>query len=200
MSEAVAEKKEEAPAAGGGGNKKLLIIVLAVNVLLAGGLGYFVISSRHAADAAAAAAAKSAKKGHAKAEEGEGEGHEKGGEEEEAEGEEGTGKDAKHGRFGPLLDVGSFVANLASAPGQQPRYAKVSLSAEALNEEAKVRVEAGLVPIKSEALMMLSSLKADDLTGQEKIRAVSDELLKRCNKLLGQKSIKKMYFSELVVQ
>jgi flagellar basal body-associated protein FliL len=195
MSEAVAEKKEEAPAARGGGNKKLLIIVLAVNVLLAGGLGYFVISSRHAADGAAAA--KPAKKGHAKA--AEGEGHEKGGEE-EAEEEPEEGKDAKHGRFGPLLDLGSFVANLSSVPGQPARYAKVSLSAEALNEDAKVRVEAGLVPLKSEALMLLSSLKADDLTGQEKILAVADELLKRCNKLLGEKSIKKVYFSELVVQ
>jgi flagellar basal body-associated protein FliL len=195
MSDAAAEKKDEkqAPAAGGG-NKKILIAVVAVNVLLAGGLGYVVLSNKNQP-------AEQAKAGHKKAAEGEegeeGEGHE-GGEEAEAEEEEGEGH-AKS-KFGPLVEIGSFVANLQTPPGQTPRYAKVSVAVEAINEEAKLRVESAIVPIKTEALMMLSNAKADDMVGQERIMALSDALMKRVNKLIGKKTIKRVYFSELVVQ
>jgi flagellar protein FliL len=194
MSDAGAEKKDEkaAPAAGGG-NKKIMIAVVAVNVLLAGGLGYIVLGKK---DAPAEQA-----KGHKKAAEGEeaeeGEGHEGGGEEEAAE-EEGTGH-AKS-KFGPLIEIGSFVANLQSPPGQQPRYAKVSVAVEAINEEGKLRVEGAVVPIKTEALMMFSNAKVDDMVGQEKILALAETLAKRMNKLIGKKTIKRVYFSELVVQ
>jgi flagellar basal body-associated protein FliL len=172
-------------------------------VLLAGGLGYVVVSGKkEAAEAAAkgAHAAKKAKAEHGEEEEAGGEGH---GEEEEEEEEEGGGEGHDgHGKskFGPLLEVGSFVANLASPPNQPPRYCKVSLFVEALNEEAKVRVEGALVPVKTEALMIFSNLKPEDVVGQEKMVALSDALLKRANKVIGKKSIKKVYFSELVVQ
>jgi flagellar basal body-associated protein FliL len=192
MSDAAPDKKDDkaAPAAVGG-NKKLIIGVIAVNVLLAGVLGYVVVSGRNqAADAAKAAA--HAKK--ASAEQGEGE---EGGEE---EAEEGGGEAHAKRKFGPLLDVGSFVANLASAPGQPQRYAKVSLSVEALNEEAKARVEGAIVPIKTEALMMLSGAKPEDVMGPDKMMALSEALAKRANKLIGAKSIKRVYFSELVIQ
>ncbi|MET0388835.1 MAG: flagellar basal body-associated FliL family protein [Polyangiales bacterium] len=197
MSEAVAEKAEKAPAAGGGG-KKLVIIMLALNVLLAGGLGFMFWKSSHAPDPAKAGAHKKAAAHGEEGEEGHGEKAE--GEEEEEEEEEEGHDDKKHGKFGPLLEVGSFIANLAAAPGGTTRYAKVTLHAEALNEEAKARVEAGLVPLKSEALLVLSNAKPEDVIGPEKMQALAAELLKRGNKLLGKKSIKRMYFSELVVQ
>lgn len=194
MSDAAADKKDDkaAPAAGGG-NKKILIAVVAVNVLLAGGLGFMVLGNKDKA-------AEQAKGGHKKAaegeegEEGEAEGHEGG--EEEAEEGEGHAKS----KFGPLVDIGSFVANLQTPPGQTPRYAKVSVSVEAINEEAKLRVEGAVVPIKTEALMMLSNAKVDDMVGQEKMMALSETLAKRINKLIGKKTIKRVYFSELVVQ
>lgn len=206
MSEAVAEKTDKAPAAGG--NKKLLIIVIAASLLIIGVLGGAVFILYRNMTAAQAAGGAAAHGGHKKAaaeegEEGE-EGHAKAEEEEEEEEEEGGGEGhdgkKKAGKFGPLLEVGSFIANLAGAPGAQPRYAKVTLHAEALNEDAKARLEAGLVPLKSEALLVLSNAKAEDLVGQEKITAVADEILKRGNKLLGKRSIKRVYFSELVVQ
>lgn len=204
MSEAAAEKAEKEPAAGGGGNKKLLIIVMVVNVLLIGGLAYVVISSRNAAATAAAAALKQAHPakhgdGEEEAAEGEGKDEKEEAAEEPAEGE-GDKKDAKHGKFGPLLEIGTFVANLSTPPGEQGRYAKVTLHAEALNEEAKTRIEGALVPIKSEALMLLSNAKPEDIIGADNIKKLADEMVKRSNKLLGKKSIKQIYFAELVVQ
>lgn len=190
MSDAAADKKDDkaAPAAVGG-NKKILIAVVAVNVLLAGGLGFMVLGNKDKA-------AEQAKGGHKKAAEGEE------GEEGEAEGHEGGEEGEGHAKskFGPLVDIGSFVANLQTPPGQTPRYAKVSVSVEAINEEAKLRVEGAVVPIKTEALMMLSNAKVDDMVGQEKMMALSETLAKRINKLIGKKTIKRVYFSELVVQ
>jgi flagellar basal body-associated protein FliL len=199
MTEAAAEKTEKAPAAPGGGNKKLLFIVLGVNVLLIGGLAYVLVSARNQ-PAAPAAKAHASKEGEAEAE---GEGHEDKAKEGEAEEEpeaEGDKKAKPAGKFGPLLDVGTFVANLSVPPEQTARYAKVGLSVEAFNEEAKVRVEAAIVPIRAEALMMFSNAKPDDVVGQEKILALGEELTKRANKLVGKKSVRKVYFSELVVQ
>jgi flagellar protein FliL len=207
MSEAVAEKTDKAPAAAGGGNKKILIIVIAVNLLLVGGgVGFVLWNNKQQAAAAAKAAAHATHKKAAEGEEGEAaEGHAKEEEGEEEEEEESSGggehgKPAKKGKFGPLMDLGSFIANLSGAPNAPQRYAKVSLSVECLNEDAKARVESGLVPLKSEALLTLSNAKPEDLVGQEKITALGDEILKRCNKVLGKRSIKKVYFSELVVQ
>jgi flagellar basal body-associated protein FliL len=195
MSDAAAEKTDKAPAAGG--NKKLLLVVLAVNVLLAGGLGYVVLGRSQAPDKPKHAAAK-----------GEGGDEEDGAkdkdkeDEKEPEAEEEESKDAKHpaGKFGPLVEVGSFVANLAASGPTPARYAKVTVAVEALNEDAKTRVEAALIPLRSEALLLMSNAKPEDVIGQEKIMAMSAELLKRLNKLLGKKSIKHVYFSELVVQ
>ena len=206
MSEAVAEKAEQTPAAaGGGGNKKLLFIVLAVNVLLVGGLGYVVISNKNHAEPAKAAG-KAKAEGHEAKEEGEaeaeGEGHEAKEEGEAEEAEEEGKKDEKHpsGKFGPLLEIGSFVANLQSIPGQPPHFCKATVYVEVKNEEAKVAVEAAVVPIKAEALMMISNAHPDDVIGQEKITLLSAALLKRANKLVGKNAIKRVYFAELVVQ
>jgi flagellar basal body-associated protein FliL len=176
-------EKPVAPAAGG--SKKLLMMVLGFNVLIAGGLGYLVLSGQrgHAAEG---------KEKHAG-----GDGAHEGG----AEAEGDAKGDKKAGpKFGPLLEVGSFVANLANAGPGPGRYAKVSLFIEATDEEAKVRLELALVPIRSEALMFLSNAKAEDVIGQDKIRVLSEELLKRVNALVGKNSVKRVYFSELVVQ
>lgn len=179
----------------------LLLIVLVVNVLIAGGLGYVVISNQKTAAAAQAAVAAAAKhKGGGEDGEGEGEeGHEAAAGEHEEEGEEGHSK--KAGKFGPLVEIGSFVANLTSADRTAPpRYAKVSVHVEAANEDAKAKVEAAVVPIKAEALMYLSGLTPEQVIGQEKIRWVQDELQKRMVGVVGKGVVKRVYFSEFVVQ
>jgi flagellar FliL protein len=178
MSEAAAAEKAPAPA-GGGSNKMLLLVVLVVNVLIAGGLGYVVITNQKNNAAAAAGAAKH--------EDGEGEGHE-GAAEGEAEGE----PEAAEGH-------GTFVANLTTAGGAS-RYAKVGLHVEATSEDAKAKIEVAVVPLRNEALLYLSGLQSDQVIGQERIKVLQDELLKRMTALVGKNVIKHVYFSEFVVQ
>jgi flagellar basal body-associated protein FliL len=184
MSEA-AEKPAPTPAAGSG-NKKLLLMVLIFNVMIAAGLGYLVISGRNKPVEKTKHEDGAAEKGAGDAEP------------EEAEPEAKGGKPAS--KFGPLLDVGTFVANLAATGPAPGRYAKVSLTVEATNEEAKTKVEGALVPIRAEALMYFSNAKPEDVIGQEKIHALADELVKRFNALVGKNTVKRVFFSELVVQ
>jgi flagellar FliL protein len=190
MSEA-AENTSTGSAAGGG-NKKLIMIVVAFNILLAAGMAYVVLSGRQASHAD-------------KPKHGEEDAHE--GEEGEAEGEakaesEAKGKDGhkKASKFGPLIEVGSFVSNLANNGPGASRYAKVTLHVEVTDEEAKARVEAALVPIRAEALMFFSSAKVDDVVGTDKIHGLADELLKRITTLVGKNTVRRVFFSELVVQ
>lgn len=187
MSEAAAAEKPAAPA---GSNKLLLLVVLVFNVLIAGGLAYVVINGQKQA-----AVVKPAAEGHAEEAEAEG-----GGEEHEEPAEESSGHGKKtSSKFGPLVDIGTFVANL-TAPNGASRYAKVGLHVEAANEDAKAKIEAAIVPIRNEALMYLSGLQADQAIGQEKIRALQEELLKRLTALVGRNTIRRVYFSEFVIQ
>ena len=176
MSDAAADAPAGAKGgAGGGSNKLLLIVVLAFNVLIAAGLGYQVMMGQG--------------KGAA--------GHIKGAEGEHA-GAEGEKEGAAAPKFGPLIEVGSMVANM-SGP-LSGHYAKVFVHVEAADEKAKTRLEAALVPIRSEALLFFSNLELKDATGQDQIRLLAEELKEKLNALVGKDTIKRVYFSEFVIQ
>jgi flagellar FliL protein len=155
-------------AGGGGSNKALIIVVLVFNVLIAAGLGYQVLMGQ----------AKGAT-GQIKA----GDEH---------------GKAAAPTKFGPLIEVGSLVANL-SGP-LSGHYAKVFMHLEASDEKMKTRIEEALVPIRSEALLYLNGLDIKDASGQAQIRTMSEALKTRLNALIGTNTIRRVYFSEFVVQ
>jgi flagellar FliL protein len=100
--------------------------------------------------------------------------------------------------FGPLLDVGSLVANLGGP--SSGHYMKVSLHIETPNEEVQKRLEKALVPIRAEALLYLSSIESKDIGGQDQMRVISGEMKKRLGALVGKDAIKRVYFSEFVVE
>ena len=102
------------------------------------------------------------------------------------------------GKFGPVIEIGELVANL-SGP-LSTHYIKVQLHVEAQNEEVAKRLEAAVVPIRSEALLYLNDLEFPKDGSQVQIRLLSEELCKRLNELVGKDSIKKVYFAEFVVQ
>lgn len=163
----------------------LLLLVLVVNVLIAGGLAFVVISGQK--NNAAPAAKHEEGEGHEAAAEG------------EAEAEGGHAAKGGGGKFGPLVEIGTFVANL-TAPNGVSRYAKVTMFVEAFSEDAKTKVEAAVVPIKAESLLFLSGLQSDQVIGQEKIRGIQEDLLKKLTVLVGKNTVKHVWFSEFVVQ
>ena len=148
----------------------MLLVVLVFNVLIAGGLGYQVVMGQKAAKEAAKA--------------GGGEHH--GEHEEKAE------------KFGPLIEVGSLVANLGGPASGH--YVKVALHIETTNEETAKKLEAALVPIRSEALQYLSGIDVKEASDKDRIKNMSEELRQRLVKLVGKELCKRVYFSEFVVQ
>jgi flagellar basal body-associated protein FliL len=105
----------------------------------------------------------------------------------------------KHAKgFGPLVDVGSLVANLKGPDATH--YLKVSLQVEATNEETKKNLEAAVVPIRSEALLYLSGMETKDVSGQDKMRAISQELQTRIAAMVGKDAVHRVFLSEWVIQ
>lgn len=101
-------------------------------------------------------------------------------------------------KFGPLVEVGSLVANLnGPASGH---YVKVALHIETTNEETKKKLEQALVPARAEALLYLSSIELHDKGAPDQMRAIQDEMKRRLSALLGKDVVKRVYFSEFVVQ
>jgi flagellar protein FliL len=101
-------------------------------------------------------------------------------------------------KFGPLIEIGALVANL-SGP-LSGHYAKVFLHVEASDDKMKTRIEEALVPIRSEAILYLNGLDVKDASGQVQIRTMSEALKTRLNALIGKNTIRRVYFSEFVVQ
>lgn len=162
----------------------LLVIALSFNVLIAGGLAYVVISGQHTSAPAKGAVPR-----------GQGDGPEAVAQDEEEEEEEGA---APKGAFGPLVAVGTFVVNLGDPSNKS--YLKVAVHVEAASEEAKAKVEAAIVPIRSETLQFLSSLAPEQAIGPTRIAALQTELHKQLAAKLGKKLVKRVYFAEFVVQ
>jgi flagellar FliL protein len=100
--------------------------------------------------------------------------------------------------FGPLIEVGALVANLSGA--LSGHYAKVFLHVEGKDEKAKVRIEEALVPIRAEALFYLNGLEVKDVEGQVQMRTMAEALKTKLNALIGKDMIKRVYFSEFVIQ
>jgi flagellar FliL protein len=108
----------------------------------------------------------------------------------------------EHGKhpkgFGPLVEVGSLVANLKGPDAAH--YVKIALHVEAKDEEAKKHVEEAVVPIRSEALLYLSGMEIKDVAGQEKMRMIAKELQTRIGLMVGKDTVRRVFFSEFVIQ
>lgn len=115
----------------------------------------------------------------------------------EKEVSEGKPKEVK-ADVGPTVPLDTFIVNLAGAAGE--RYLKVSMEVE-LKEAPLVEQLEHLKPqVKDTILLLLSSKTFDDVAtfqGKTKLR---NEITLRLNSLLPPASVKKVYFTEFVVQ
>jgi flagellar FliL protein len=101
-------------------------------------------------------------------------------------------------KFGPIIDIGSLVANLGG-PGAG-HYVKVTLHVETANEESKKLVEGALVPLRNETLLFLGSVDAKQLSAPDRLRTMSTDLKEKFGALVGKETVRRVYFSEFVIQ
>jgi flagellar basal body-associated protein FliL len=202
MSQAPAAAPAKADAPSGGKANKLVLGLVVFNVLAIAGIGgYLFWQSKHPAGPAPAGGAAHGG-GHGEEAKDEDEAHADGEEEHAEEGEEDEeGEEEGEGGSrtrGPILSLDSQIMNFVDA--EETHFLKVTVQLEAKNEAAKAKIEEALVPIKSLVLMRLSSLTIADTVGAEKKRALLEELRTLINRELGGRRVKKVYFTEFVVQ
>jgi flagellar FliL protein len=99
-----------------------------------------------------------------------------------------------------IYPLKSFVVNLLSRNGTTKNYLKVTMDIELSKEEYILEIEKQKAKVRDAVLMLLSSKTLKDISTVEGKLQLKQELLLRMNIILGQGTIKKIYFSEFVVQ
>ena len=163
-------EEEEEEEEGGGGLVKMLILV--VPALLAGvGGGYYL------GDSMAQKAIQEA--------------------EEKDPAEEKVNKDPAS-LVGPVIKLDPFVVNLVDA--RSNRYLKATIQLEMDSEEVVPELERRGPQVQDMILALLTSKKPDELQALEGKFRLREELLSRLNALLVNGKVKRIFFTEFVIQ
>lgn len=101
--------------------------------------------------------------------------------------------------IGPSFDLEPFVVNLID-DGRGPRYLKTEMKFELESEEVRPEVEGRLSQIRDEILMLLTAKRVTDVESPDGKRILKDEIFTRVNKVLVTGRIKRVYFTEFVIQ
>jgi flagellar FliL protein len=114
---------------------------------------------------------------------------------EKGAGEEGAATLVK---LGPTYPLDPFIVNLAGTGGE--RYLKVNVVLELKDASLAAEMEKRKAQVRDTLLLLLSSKTFDDIAtfrGKTKVR---NEITSRLNAFLLPGSVKKVYFTEFVVQ
>ena len=163
----------DAPAAAappGAPTSKLVLILLILN-LGASGFGGFKLLTAHPAAAAA----------HG-----------------DAHGDGAKGGHETSEVSGPTIELDPFVVNL-DEPGTA-RYLRTKVQLEVADAAAGASVTKSMLLVRDIILGHLSGLKLADTIGSQSKETVRTEMMKKLEEQLGGKKIKRMFFTEWVVQ
>ena len=168
--EEVDESEEEEGGGGGGGLVKVLILVLPALLVGAGG-GYF-LGNQSAEQAAMEA--------------------------EEKDPEEIQEIKDPTALMGPVFKLDPFVVNLVDA--RSNRYLKITIQIELDSEDVMPELERRGPQVQDIILALLTSKKPKELQALEGKFRLREELLSRLNALLVNGKVKRVYFTEFVIQ
>jgi flagellar FliL protein len=99
---------------------------------------------------------------------------------------------------GPMVDLESFIVNILDQG--EVRYLKAAITLEADTPEAAAEINQRMPQIKDAILLLIGNktfAELSDLQGRLQLRA---ELLNRVNSLLLVGKVKRIYFTDFVVQ
>ena len=101
-------------------------------------------------------------------------------------------------QVGPMVNMDSFIVNIMD--DQESRYLKATITIEVDGEEASMELTQRMPQVKDAVLLLLGSKtfsEISDLQGKIQLRA---ELINKINSLLLQGKVKRIYFTDFVVQ
>ena len=94
----------------------------------------------------------------------------------------------------------SFVVNLYDKKGIGKRYLKVTVELEYVGEENKNTIDDNIPQLRDAILILLSNQALSDINTIEGKLELKQELLSRMNQTLGEGIVRRIYFTEFVVQ
>jgi flagellar FliL protein len=103
-----------------------------------------------------------------------------------------------HGGIGPIFSLEPFIVNLSDQGGK--RYLRVTMGLEMGDPKFADEMTKRLPQIRDSILMILPSRKVDELQATEGKNALRSEIISSLNALLGKEMVKKIYFTEFVIQ
>jgi flagellar protein FliL len=103
-----------------------------------------------------------------------------------------------HGGMGPVFSLDSFIVNLSDQGGK--RYLRVTMGLELADPKSAEDLTKRLPQIRDSILMALPSRKVDELQTTEGKNSLRTEIISKLNELLGKEIVKKIYFTEFVIQ
>ncbi len=107
---------------------------------------------------------------------------------------------AKKEKVSIICPLKSFIVNLMDKSGVGKRYLKVNIDVEVGKELDKQIIESHNPQIRDTILLLLSSQTLDEINTMEGKLALKQELLSRMKQILGEGVVRRIYFTEFVVQ
>lgn len=99
---------------------------------------------------------------------------------------------------GPIVQIPSIIVNLNEAGSG--RYLKVSVELQLVDKTAEKLLEENKTIVRDTLLRSLSNLTIADTQGEESKVKIGTDLIARLNKELGADRIRRVLFTEFVVQ
>ncbi len=97
-----------------------------------------------------------------------------------------------------MVSLPTLLVNLADPLGK--RYLKISVDVEVKGEEASSQIQSDMPKIKDALILLLSSKTFEDLSSMESKYQLKKEIVERLNQILGQSVVRRVYFTEFIVQ
>jgi flagellar FliL protein len=99
-----------------------------------------------------------------------------------------------------IIPLKSFVVNLFDKRGMGKRYLKISMELEVGKEEDRMKVEDNKPRLRDTVLILLSSQTLKEINTMEGKLELKNAIVLRMNQILGNKTVRRIYFTEFVVQ
>jgi flagellar protein FliL len=99
-----------------------------------------------------------------------------------------------------IIPLRSFVVNLFDKKGIGKRYLKIRMELEVAKEEDKLKIDNNIPQLRDTVLILLSSQTLKDINTIEGKLELKHAILLRMNQILGNEIVRRIFFTEFVVQ
>jgi flagellar FliL protein len=99
-----------------------------------------------------------------------------------------------------ICPLKSFVVNLLDKRGVERRYLKVTIEVEVGSEADKQLIESNDPQLRDSVLLLLSNQTLNEINTMEGKLSLKQELLSRMKQILGEGVVRRIFFTEFVVQ